>query len=524
MSTHLPDSSGTFPSQTFEVTLTPEQMAPEVDAIEPGDAEVADLAARLASRDSHENRGRLVRGLVLGAGAVALTGGLYAAAHADGKVTRDLPFSQVAQDVVEEVDTVLSYAGTALLPASVAAMAAAKIGSRYSPRLRAADKLSSKELSDDGKANVRPLGRTLRRYAAGGIPLVATGAVIVGADMAAVGSEIGTGPDRPIVNMFDSLPGEGPYSVVAQDGAADPMLQSYLSRPLVGQIMKTAEERGVSASPVDLFLPSISHDGQNFSSLVIAFPEKPGSELAPADGSVNCEDVPVKVDKSAGIPVGDHIRINGVEATVVGENTGTSAINRIGVEMNREAVAECLYNNPEMPDSMVILDTDQATAQDILSTANAELHQTAAVITEKKYIGNSEDFWTANSKPVTNVLALMAAAMSFVSMDKIMESRMLRNRREWATKLAQGVGVNQLRMTELLRATKDGTVASVVGVVAATGLAPAINFLESGLRVGMDFRSAMVGCAVGILGSVGGTLHRVLRPHKTINVAEDTRI
>jgi hypothetical protein len=516
-----PPMGSATPEHTIEAVAT-QQLEPAVHPL-------SATGASLAARDSHEFNGRLARGVILAIGAAGVTAAILAGSHTDGKVSRDLPFSEKAQEMVEGVDTALEYAGAVLLPASLAAAATVKVGAKYNSRMRSMDKLSSKELKDDGKTANGMLKRGTRniltKYLAGGIPVVATGAVIVGANMAAVGEEISDGPSRPIEAMFDAMPGDGPYSIIVQDKTANPMLQSDISRPLVSNVLRAAAVHGVQASPVDLYLPSITHDGQDLTSLVIAFPQKPDSDLAYAGDTIDCDDVPVTIDKSANIPVGDHLEINGTSAVVVGETTNTSAINRVGIQMDREAVAACMKKMPHVaPDSMVILGSDASTAQQILQEANVESGETASVMTEQQYIESSQNFWEANSKPITNVLALMSTALAFISMDNITHARMLRNRTEWATKLAMQVAPTQMRMTELLRAAKDGSIASIVGVGAATVIAPAINFLESGLRVGMDFRSAMVGCAVGILGSVGGTLHRVLRPRRTINVSEDTRI
>lgn len=484
------------------------------------------LATQLSQRHHREDNKslRYGAGMLLFAGALTTAVALGRQTDTDDKLVTDVPFVPVAQEVVESIDDVLSTAGSILLPLSVGAIAGAKIGGRYSPLLRSADLASSQELTDDGKRRVAAPRRFLRSVAAGSIPAIATTAVGVGSVMASVGEEISTGPSRPIETMFDSIPGDGELQVVVQDAAASPMLESNISRELTGRIVQEADARGVQATPVDLFLPSITYEELDLSALVVGSEQEQDSPLLHDTEALGCEGIPIAVDSAADIPVSSTLEISGVPAVVVDERSGTSAINRIGVEVSREVYAACFEKNPQAPDDMVVLSTDAQTAQEIFDAANEGLGEPATVISDNEYIQNSEDFWTANSKPVTNVLALMSTGLAFVSMAGIAGARMLRNRREWATKLAQGVSDNQLRLTELLRAVKDGTVASVVGVTGATLVAPAINFLESGLRVGMDFRSAMVGCAVGIIGSVGGTLHKVLRPRKTIDPAEHTRI
>lgn len=66
--------------------------------------------------------------------------------------------------------------------------------------------------------------------------------------------------------------------------------------------------------------------------------------------------------------------------------------------------------------------------------------------------------------------------------------------------------------------------ASVLGGLVAFVLIPVTNTTEPGLRDSVSLNDLMVGCAIGILGCVGGALIRTRRIDRVVNVAESTRI
>lgn len=219
------------------------------------------LQQELEDRRHDSHRLRTLTGLGMLAAAGGITAAVAWGSSSDEKVTYDVPYSTTAQETVEAVDTALAAAGSVLLPASVATIAAAKIAGRYSPAIRSADKASSMELTDDGKKKVGASRQALRTVAAGGVPVIASGAVMMSSLMSGIGQEITTGPSRPIENMFDGFPTDGPRSIVVQEDASEPMLQSHITRQLAGNIQQVAAERGVLASPVDLYLTSATYNG-----------------------------------------------------------------------------------------------------------------------------------------------------------------------------------------------------------------------------------------------------------------------
>lgn len=484
-------------------------------------------AAELQGLNAHDTRSRSTRGYLLLGTTAAAAAAIWWGSDTEGKITIDAPFIPVAQEAIEAVDSLMANAGAPLFVGAATTLAGAKIAGRWSPNIREADRASSKELSDDGKRDPNAARRLLQNYAAGSVPVIASSAVALSAIMAGVGYEISEGPTRPIEYMIDSVPSDGPISIIVQDAAANPMVESKITsgaNGLTERIRNVAAESGILATPIDMNLAPMNYGGQKLTALVFAAEDVAGdSPLSYDPVAEGCGTIPIAMDESARIPNGKKVRLNGYNAEVVSQIEGASAINRIGIKVAPEVLATCLDKNPQAPHDFIVVTADVSKARDILSEANAELDEPAAVITEQQFIKNSEDFWEANSKPITNVLTLMSTGVAVLSMAGINYARLLRNRRNWATNLAQGVTDSQLRMTELLRATKDGVVASVVGV-AASFAAPAINFLESGLKVGVDYRTTMIGFTVGVFGSLSGTLIKVLRPRKVISIAEDTRV
>jgi uncharacterized membrane protein len=191
--------------------------------------------------------------------------------------------------------------------------------------------------------------------------------------------------------------------------------------------------------------------------------------------------------------------------------------------MSQEALESCVNKNDETQSHAVILDTDVETANDILDEANIS-GEDATVISKERYRENSEDFWESNVKPITNTLALVGLMTAAVAMGGNMRSRMLRNRRELAAKLAAGESTKLFAATEMLRSAKDGIVGSTMGVAIAAGLTVPVNALESGMRAGLGVKEVMVGYAVGIIGSMGGTLVHIIRPNKVVDRSQHTRV
>lgn len=504
--------TGTF--QTVEVVATPPEFAnPEellLQGIEPMDA-----------RDA---RSRLIIGLGWFAVGVGLTAAVVTGRHSDAKISVDgIPYLPGVQHAVESIDDGLADIGMVGLPLAAGAIAAAKIGSRYNTRLRQADLDSSQEPNNDGRTGNNIVHRGLRTVGAGSIPVIASAGVAVAAFMSATGTEIEQGPDRPIQEAFSAFPSDSTYSIVVQFPKANPMMESNITRALSANIVQQAANRHITASPIDFYLGTIDNSGQNLDALVVST-EKPDTKLTYNPSTEGCSAVPVAIDKAAGIAVGSHVKISGINVVVTEQTHGLSAINRIGVEADPRVTAECFSQEPDAPHDAVVIEANTKTSNEIVAAADAELGQPATVITKDQFVGNSEEFWKHNAKPLTNTQSVVAGMLSLLSMASIAGSRMLRNRRELATKLAQKVPQNQIRLTETLRALKDGMVASATGVTVAIVPSILVNTIEAGMQVGETAHAAFVGSAVGLLGSVGGSLFKFRKPKRSLDPAKYTRV
>lgn len=461
--------------------------------------------------------------LWLGLGATALAIGLGAVGiMADGAASHStfsysVPFYPNAQKAINSVDGILADIGEGLVPLSFLTAGGLMVAaSRKKGSAESINNWSSTELSDDENKNTKRK-QIMKHVAAGSIPVLAS----LGAGLATFSSSIGeaitNGPSRPIEALGNIAPGN---SWIVQDANAMPMVQSNLSANLVSSIIKTAKTENVKATPFNLNLGDFQYKGQNFTSLAIGIEASKSSPIYWND-SQGCNTVPVSIDKVSAIPIDSTIKLDGVNANIVEETSNISAINRVGIVMDAEAMATCINQEPNNMHAVVI-DSSVAEAQKILGEANTN-DEPATVITKQQYIKNSADFWRANVKPITNVLSLVSLGLAGVAMAGAAGARLYRNKRQWAQKLADGMSMNVIRSTELMRGVKEGIAASVIGVTGATLITPIVGIFESSFKPGAGYKEWFVGGAVGILGPVAGTLIKLIRPNKIISKEEDTR-
>jgi hypothetical protein len=461
----------------------------------------------------------IIGGSFIAAG-LASAYGMYEGSQSDGHLAIDTPYIQEAQDAVNGVDGVVQTVGEVGLVAALGVIGATKIASKWSSQARAVDFASSKEMTNDGNHNPGIARRALQSTFAGNIPVIASVGVALGTFTGAIGTEVSEGPSRPIEAFDQFAPGD---AMVVQYNGAMPMVQSSVNNKLAAAVRAEAAKRDVKVTPLSLNLGEmVTPDKQSFSDLSVGMDVPTGSILdwKPAEG---CEMIPVEVDKTADLNLGDKVTLNGISAQVVGQLEGSSAINRVGIAMDREVMKDCMEQDAEAPDHALVLDTDKATAQDILTVARTGQQAPATVITKADYKENSEEFWVANVKPITNILALSAIGAVLMSLGGNLRARLLRNRREWAADFARHISENKMRSVELLRSAKDGVLASGVGVAAATAITPVANSIVAGFHAGVGYKEAMIGAGVGIIGSVGGAAAKLFRPRKTINPKEYTR-
>jgi hypothetical protein len=236
-----------------------------------------------------------------------------------------------------------------------------------------------------------------------------------------------------------------------------------------------------------------------------------------------CTQVPIALDSASGAKLGEDVQINGVNAKVREIISGSSATNRIGVEMSLEAMGLCLQKSSLAPYSGIALDASPEKAVSILKKANLD-HEAADVVTKSQYEKNSTNFWNANVLPLISILELSSLALVGVYASTSTKEQISKSRKEWAVKSAQGVSDNIIRSTEFLRATKDGVIASILGGSATALVTPEIvNSLVSGINYSVGFNNLMVGAAVGIGGSMLGAAMNLRHPQRLVDVVENTR-
>jgi hypothetical protein len=493
---------------------------PMHEVLQPALAPEAEVIANVAAQYRREQQGRSRLGYAsLIAGAAATAAIVLGGPHLqDQRIAQQMPFSEAAQHAVESIDDGLVGVGEVGFPAALLVIGGVKVGARHRKSWRAIDRLSSNDMNN---GQVDENASSWRRAAAKVSLISVAGAGLGALTAGSVGTEITDGPGRPAEGLSKLVPGN---EWAVQYLGTMPMTQSGIGQKMTSAIEQKANERGVRVHPFDLNLGVLDYKGKTLTDLVAGVEVPAGSPLK-WEASQGCAVVPAMVDKAAGIPVGAELTANGVPIHVVAETTGMSAINRIGVVMDAKAEKACLKQDAEAPNHAITMETDHATAVGIVNEAKAEAgNQPIAVESKQEYLEDSKDFWRANVKPITNILALASVTMAGVSMAGAMGSRLIRNRSGWATKLANGVTVNQLRATELLRSVKEGVVTSALGAALTFPGTMLVNTLESGLKTGVGFREVMIASSIGIVGAVLGGASKLRKISKLINVQRDTRV
>ena len=469
--------------------------------------------------DVKMSRVQVAIGSLMLAGAAVV--GVAAATHnlPEGALKYEVAFEQPVQDAINAVDDELAVAGMILIPTMLAMVGGNKLLAYRSTKASFADKESSSEMSDTGKTKKTLPRRALETAFAGSVPAIAAIAAGLATFSASLGSEITDGPSRPIEAFGKYSPGE---AWIVQDKNVTPMFDSFVPRSLTDTVATIAVHRGIRATPFDLLLGDEQYRDEARASLSIGAVIPAGSPIS-WNADRGCGDIRVAIDSNAGIPIGSQVLLNGHRVTVAAATQETSAINRVGFVMPIEAMSTCIKDNDRAPVHGLTLDTSVEAAQKILDEANTG-HKVATVISKEQYIKNSEAFWRANVKPITNTLSLVAFGFAGAAMAGAMGSRLFRNRREWSIMRANGVETTMLRYTELIRAGKDALVASAIGVTASVIVTPLVGFTSSGLRAGAGVKEMFVGAAVGSLGPILGTAIKLARPHKIVNKSEGTRV
>lgn len=473
--------------------------------------------------EKSDRREQRVRATV--AGLFLATGALAGAAVISGEASeirfeKPMPYIENAQRAVNHSENVLEGIGIAAFIAGLTGIAIIKAGAQKDVRLQVIDQWSSRDMSEDRlNPNRSVRKRALEATFAGRIPVMAS----IGAGLAvfstAISTEVSEGPQRPIEKALATFtPGES--MVVNYDGAM-PMVESSIPRKLADSILEEANSRGIQGQILDQNLGVLTKGNQNLADLSLGVQMPKDSPLY--WGGERCENIPVAIDKSAGLTIGENMKLNGVSAVVAQEVNGISATNRVGVLMDQRAMAECLRGNADAPVHSLVVDAPPAIVEEILTTVNTA-NLTAAVISKDKYLDNSQKFWESNVKPITSVLALFAGIFASAVAGSRMRESLIRNRREWAAKLANANSQAIIRATEYSRVVKDGILATVIGGTAATVATPlVVNTLESGFQASVGLKEVAVGAAVAICGSIAGAFKSLINPKTIIRPEESLR-
>jgi len=482
---------------------------------------VAESSAAHAAVHRHERRvgtyvgaAMLTAGLASGAAIAALE--MSDSNHA---VTQEVPYVPEAQHAVNSIDGGLADFGAIAFPLALTTIGAVKVTARFNSKAKWLDQSSSKEPHADGSN--KGLGRrALQATLTSRLPAVPIAAAMFGAMTAGIATEVAEGPSRPIYALDQAIPGK---TMIVPYADLMPMAQGSLPSEASNKIVKAAAAHNVTARPFDLNLGVMKADGKEPATDLVLGMDLPKTSPAHWNPESDCRTIPVIIDAAAHVKTGSQIELSGFSAVVAGQTENTSAINRVGIIMDRPAVQHCL-DRQELgmgTDHAVILDTDPATAHTILQEAHVA-GTPAEVISKQQYIDNSKEFWVKNVKPITSVLELIAGGVAVVALVGSITARMERNRRELASRMARGFGVNLLRSAEVLRTAKEGVMASALGGAAAIPATMLVNATEMGFRAGVGVHELLVGAGVA-MASVIGSLLPLSKLRKRIDPTRVTR-
>jgi hypothetical protein len=469
-------------------------------------------------------------------GVTALTGAAIATGQAgDHRFSHNQAFVQEIQDGVNGTADVLEVVGITAALSAMSVIGAVKASCKRNVQLRTMDQWSSRDLaensSDDSNQTGPGIGRrALQSTFAGKMPLLASTGVGLAILSTALGTGISEGEQRPINTVFSLLPGD---SLLVQYDGVMPMVESDIPRTLADSVLAEAASRGIKASIINENLGVLTRGNQNLTDLSLGVAVTDTSPLH-WNSAGGCDNIPISVDKSSGIRIGEHVKLNGISANVVqyatGLNSATgisgkesiSASNRVGV-LVAENVMNCLKSDPKAPVHAVIMDTPPATAREILSHVNAGDIQ-STIITKADYLRNSKKFWDANVLPLTSVLSLFGGLfVAGYSGAKVREG-LLRNKAQWSSKLLSGTSVIEVRVTESLRLLKNGVLSTFIGGVGAVVATPFIvNSLESNFQASVGLKEVAVGAAVGIAGPFFGAARSLKNPVRIISPEQSVR-
>jgi hypothetical protein len=438
-----------------------------------------------------------------------------------------MPFQEPIQRAVNHTDDVLADIGLGAAFAGAAAIGLVKLGAsgmlglkpKQKVQLRVMDQWSSREMSEDKLSPHRTVRqRALEATFAGSIPVLVVAGVALADFGAAIGTTVENGPQVPVESALKAFPADAGM-LVGYPGAM-PMVESDVSRDKANRVIALANSRGITAQIFDLNLGQLTKDKQILSDLFIGIDVPPNSPLYFGPNST-CQQIAISIDKTAGIGMNEIVKLNGIDAKVVGEVSNASATNRVGGFMDEKAMAKCLKKDENSPVHSVVFAATAAETQKLVDTVNNG--ETIAVISKKHYLANSESFWASNVKPITSVLSLFAGLFAAGVSGARMRESLVRNRREWASKIVSGNSYATLRATEILRTTKNGLLASIVGGAGAFVATPIVaNSLVSGLRAGAS-KELFVGASVGIIGSLLGAAKHLINPKNIIRPEESLR-
>lgn len=336
---------------------------------------------------------------------------------------------------------------------------------------------------------------------------VAALVIFISGGSSGVEDEISNGSNRPVAAMFDAFGGgEDDKRYLVTDHKFTTMMDdSAVPKDSVRNLAAFLEGRYPDSSvvPVSKILTRVD----DLSGLAIGVPdevfEASFGAISPHD---YCEGFPVVVDEVTNAEIGDTIKINGQDASVVNTVTGFTAINRDLVIVPESDMDKCVAKTIDATYFGALVSGKDLTMEQVeqaLLDLGIDKDELVA-ITQQQFTDNNRDFWQKNGTPILLQLMMYSGVLGGVAIANDRRNNMQKNVREIAAIRVAGIQSKDIRRIEDRRALNEVFKATLLGGPAIVGAAALFNAAERGFMVRVGLREVAVGYIIALVAKLYG--------------------
>jgi len=459
--------------------------------------------------------------MAVGAMGVILAGlGVYVARRygidLDSELVPKPPVYPEITDAIIAANDGLREVGPYVAGFGIASQTGYYLYSRFNPGANANYELASTGYS--GVDSIEESGRLRRAFK--GVGLLTFAGLFI-ASSTSIEEEVSSGPIRTVTAAGDMLTdgGEDPVYVFEHEGTHF-MGDSRVSSEVVADLEDTLGQ-DVTVVPFERGLPTIYlPDGGSTEGIILAIPEKLIADGANSQVALDEGTMPVIVDESLGLNIGDDIRLtsnmDGREMTVVGETGDASGMNRSVVVTGLDAYTEQIEGQEAEGSSVFGVAISGASEQEVENSLAGLGHEDVSVLSEDQFIDNNKKFWKSNGTAILLQQIAYLGAFAGTAIGAVRRNKLQQNIKEVGAMLSMGMDKATLTSIEVLRATRSTGRSMAVATAGLPVFAGMLNAAVQGLEVGTSIRSisaaytVMLGASVlSSAKAVGGFVKRV---------------